>query len=187
VTEYISVQESNIRFELVIYQLESAKTCENYAHKKPAKADWLESCNQALSNPKLNSQNRSIVRFNQALILDNLNKRDEAKQKLKTLIKDDPNFGEADYELARLAYLESDYPAAIDYATSALSKEMERKSRAYHIIGSAYEKDFHFTSARQAYEAGLQKNSGDGYVRRSLERLNRLWPKKSPTPKDTPS
>jgi len=168
-------------------EVPTAKACENFARKKPARAEWLESCREALADPSLSSKNRTITRFNKALLLGNLDKREEAKQNLKSLSQDDTHFGEADYELARLAYEEANYSSAINYANSALSKELDQQSRAYYIKGHSYERDFNFKSARHAYETGLQKTPGDAKIRRRLDRLNRLWPQKYPTQQNIPS
>lgn len=187
IVEFVFVQESDISFQMSHVEVETAKACENYARKIPAKEEWLESCQDALAEPNLSEKNRSITRFNKAMLLNNLNKRDEAKKYLKSLSQDDTHFGEADYELARLEYEDLNYSSAIKHAYSALGKRLDRKSRAYYIIGQSYESDFNCNSARHAYETGLQKNPGDAKIRRRLERLNRLWPKKYPPLQDIPS
>lgn len=121
-TEYIFVQDSDIGFEMSLRQSELAKACEDFARKKPAQTEWLESCTQALADTSLSQKNWSITQFNKALILENLDRRDEAKQNLRTLIKNDSNFSEADFELARLEYEDGNFSEASQQANSAIAK-----------------------------------------------------------------
>lgn len=178
VTEYIFAQESDIEFQMKTGFSEAAQACENYARQKPTQNSWIDSCDTALEDPTLSPFNQAASLYNKALILGNLTMTSDAKDVLKHLIQKHPTFNEADYEMARLEYEDGNFSIAKTYAQSAIDKNLKRPSRAYYIIGKAHENDFNFASARQAYETGLQKDEGAGNIRRSLERLNRLWPAK---------
>lgn len=176
VTEYIFVQESDIEFEIKSSFSEAAQACESYARQKPAQNSWIDNCDTALKDPSLSPFNQAASLYNKALILSNLTQTSDAKGVLNHLIQKHPTFNEADYELARLEYEDENFSLAKTYAQSAIDKNLKRPSRAYYIIGKAHENDFDFSSARQAYEKGLSHDEGNGKLRRSLERLNRLWP-----------
>lgn len=178
-TEYIFVQESDVRFNMIKQRSEMAKACEDYARQSPSKVEWLESCNAVLDDPATNGFNHSATSYNKALILGNLGRVTQSRQLLIELVQSDTGFSEADFELARLEYEDENYHSAIKYAQSAIAKNLRRPNRAYYILGKSYEKDFNFISARQAYKAGLDKNPGARNIRKSLERLDRLWPEKS--------
>ncbi len=177
-TEYIFAQESDIEFQMKTGFSEAAQACENYARQKPTQNSWIDSCDTALEDPTLSPFNQAASLYNKALILGNLTKTSDAKGVLKHLIQKHPTFNEADYEMSRLEYEDGNFSLAKTYAQSAISKKIKRPSRAYYIIGKAYENDFDFSSARQAYEKGLSHDAGNGKLRRNLERINRLWPDK---------
>lgn len=177
-TEYIFAQTTDFQSQITTKKSEMAKACEGYARRLPAEELWLQSCDKALVEPDLSLYNQSATRLNKAVILGNLGDSTNALKTLKLINENNPSFNEADYEIARLNYLSQNYSEAIQYAQSSITKGLINSSRAYYIIGKSYEYDFQFSAARNAYEMGLEKSGNSARLRKSLERLNRLWPEK---------
>jgi len=177
-SQYTFAQKADFSFKMLKEEFVLAKACEDFASRPSPKETWLQICDEALKEPKLNAYNQSAIQFNKALMLAKLGDVSGSMAVLTSIVEDNPQFSEADFEIARLNYAAKNYPETIKYAEAAISKGLLRSSRAYYVIGQSYEYDFHFSDARTAYETGLKKSPNSQRLQNSLKRLNRLWPEK---------
>ena len=175
-SEYMFTMTFENELDFKLGENELAKNCEQQAFLHAPDPRALDICDTAIKQTNLARFNKSALMFNKALILFRLERDKESFELLLKIREDDPEFVEADYEISRQAYLNSDYRTALKYASYATEKPSRFPSRAYYILGKSYEADFKYQEARIAYQKGLKVTPNMSNLKKSLKRLNRLWP-----------
>jgi len=154
----------------------NSQTCaQKAANPKPGDISF---CKAALEEADLSPENRYSATYNMGLMHTHFGEIDLAETQLIAAMALSPEMHDSYLALAKLEAGRGNDVAAMDYATTALSKNPKRPAQTYITIGHLHERDFAFDKAREAYTLAVASNGGHGEARRRLERVNRLWPAK---------
>jgi len=100
-SQYTFAQKADFSFKMLKEEFVLAKACEDFASRPSPKETWLQICDEALKEPKLSAYNQSAIQFNKALMLAKLGDVSGSMAVLTSIVEDNPQFSEADFEIAK--------------------------------------------------------------------------------------
>jgi tetratricopeptide (TPR) repeat protein len=166
----------NANLKMIKPSLEDARKCSLSAGLPISEKEDLEFCNKAISNSEIGKENLFSTYLNRGMIntkLGNYNAAfaDYDKAAEFSIHKGDVLFSRAITESYRY-----DYETMAELIELALKHDVRDRKKAYFFLGGAYELNFQFDLAREAYQNSLALDSDAKRVRAALDRLNKLWP-----------
>lgn len=171
-----ALMEVETGFSLRKPSLENARKCSFNASLPKSQESDLVSCSEAIKNKDIGTENLVSTYLNRGMIYTKIGQLEAAAADFDKAEAITDNLGDVYFSRGIMESYRYDYAKMAELISKSIKMGVRDKEKAYFFLGGAYELNFEFDAAREAYENSLKLNPNSQKVQKALSRLNGLWP-----------
>jgi len=156
--------------------LENARKCSLSAGLPISNESDISICTNAINNKAIGRENLVSTYLNRGMIYTKLGQLENASGDFDKAEVIADSLGDIYFSRAILESYRYNYTKMSELILKAIDNNVRDKEKAYYFLAGAYELNFEFDKAREAYQNSLELNPNSQKVEKALSRLETLWP-----------